>query len=176
MDNSKDQVFLDEVVDIALFTAEKRRVPCHCKGYLISINEKKYQVQQPMVTREEVARMADIGAVEQVCVRVHIRGTKARVLQLGEEVDLTLPGIEHFQVEKECIVKVKVNNTTFQLAVPTTGEGVKRAAIDAGAKIKLDFVLFLETEDGMSEQIDDAEVVFVDEGAYFSAVTDDDNS
>ena len=176
MDNSRDRVFVDEIVDIALFTAEKRMVPGHCKGYLISINEKKYQVQQPMVTREEVARMADVGAVEQVCVRVHIRGTKPRVLQLDEDVDLTLPGIEHFQVEKECIVKVKVNNTTFQLAVPTTGEGVKRAAIEAGAKIKPDFVLFLETEDGTSEQIDDAEVVFIDEGAYFSAVTDDDNS
>ena len=176
MDNSRDRVLVDEIVDIALFTAEKRMVPGHCKGYLISINEKKYQVQQPMVTREEVARMADVGVVEQVCVRVHIRGTKPRVLQLDEDVDLTLPGIEHFQVEKECIVKVKVNNTTFQLAVPTTGEGVKRAAIEAGAKIKPDFVLFLETEDGTSEQIDDAEVVFIDEGAYFSAVTDDDNS
>lgn len=176
MDNSKDRVVSDEIVDIALFTAEERKVPAHCKGYLISVNGKIHQVQKPIVTREEVARMADIGAVEEVCVRVHIRGTKSRVLQVDEEVDLTLPGIEHFRVEKECIVKVKVNNTTFQLAVPTTGEGVKRAAIAAGAKIKLDFVLFLETEDRRSEQIDDAEVVFVDEGAYFSAVTDDDNS
>ncbi len=98
------------------------------------------------------------------------------MLQPDEEVDLTLPGIEHFRVDKECSVKVTVNKTTIQLAVPTTGEGVKRAAIEAGANIKLNFVLFLELENRPPEQIDDAEVIFVDEGAYFSAVDGDDNS
>ena len=170
------QDFADEIVDIEMFAAEGRRVPDCCKGYLISVNGKKHSVEKPTVTRREVACMADVGSVEEVCVRVHILGARPRVLQLDEEVDLTLPGIEHFQVDKECVVKVKVNNTTFQLAVPTTGEGVKRTAIEAGAKIKLDFVLFLELEDRPPEQINDAEVVFVDEGACFSAVAGDDNS
>ena len=99
-----------------------------------------------------------------------------RVLQPSEEIDLTLPGIEEFLVDKECIVKVKVNATTFQLAVPTTGERVKQAAIEAGAKIELDFVLFLEIRDGQAEQIDDAEVIFPNEDDHFFAVAGDDNS
>ena len=148
----------------------------HGKGYLISVNGKEHTVEKPTVTRGEVAHLADVGSVEEVCVRVHTSGAKPRVLQPDEEVDLTVPGIEHFQVDKECIVKVKVNKTTFQLAVPTTGEGVKRAAIEAGANIKLDFALFLDLEDRPPEQVNDAEAVFVDEGACFSAVAGDDNS
>ncbi len=146
------------------------------QDFLITVNGKRYPVKNPTVTRREVARMADVGPVDEVCVRVHTREASPRVLQPGEEVDLTLPGIEHFQVNKGGTVKVQVNKTIFQLIVPTTGEGVKRAAIEAGANIKLDFVLFLELEDRPPEQIDDTEVVCVDEGAYFSAVDGDDNS
>ena len=171
-----EQNFVDEIVDIERFTEEGRRVPDRCKGYQISVNGRKYTVDKPSVTREEVASMVNVGPVEEVCVSVRIRGTRPRVLQLGETVDLTLPGIERFRVDEECIVTVEVNSTPLQLAIPTTGEGVKRAAIEAGVSIGLDFVLFLELDDGQAEQIDDAEVVFVDEGAHFSAVAGDDNS
>ena len=64
----------------------------------------------------------------------------------------------------------------INLSIPTTGEGPKRAASEAGSHIKLDFVLFLELVEGPLEQIDDAEVVFVDEGVRFSAVAGDDYS
>lgn len=168
--------YVDEIVDIESFTEEGRRVPDRCKGYQISVNGRKYTVDKPSVTREEVASLVNVGPVEEVCVRVRIRGERPRVLQPGEEVDLTVPGIERFLVEEKCIVGVEVNNTPLQLTIPTTGEGVKRAAIEAGVSIELDFVLFLELDDGQAEQIDDTEVVFVDEGAHFSAVAGDDNS
>ena len=171
-----EQDFVDEIVDIEKFTAEGRRVPDRCRGYQISVNGRKYTVDNPSVTREEVANLVNVGPVEEVCVRVRIRGERPRVLQLGEAVDLTVPGIERFLVEEKCIIGVELNSTPLQLAIPTTGEGVKRTAIQAGVSIGLDFVLFLELDDGQAEQIDDAEVVFVDEGARFSAVAGDDNS
>ena len=167
---------VDEIVDIEKFTAEDRKVPDHCKGYRISVNGQKNIVEKPAVSREEVVRIAKIDPTEEVCVRVHIRGTRPRVLQPGEEVDLTLPGIERFRVDEKCIVTVEVNNKPIRLAMPTTGEEVKRTAIKAGVSIALDFVLFLELDGGQAEQIDDTEVVFVDEGAHFSAVAGDDNS
>ena len=167
---------VDEIVDIEIFTAEGRKVPDHCKGYLIGVNGQKYIVEKSTVTREEVVLIAKFDPAEDICVRVYIHGSRPRVLQPGEELDLTLPGIEHFQVDKECIVKVKVNATTFEIAVPTTGKQVKQAAIEAGAKIELDFVLYLELKDGPPDQIDDDEVVFLDEGACFNAVSGDDNS
>ena len=168
--------FEDEIVDIERYTDEGRRVPDRCKGYQISVNGRKYTVKKTLVTREEVADLVNVGPVKEVCVRVRIRGERPRVLQPGEEVDLTAPGIERFLVEEKCIVGVEVNNTSLQLAVPTTGEGVKQAAIKAGVSIELDFVLFLELDDGQAEQIDDSEVIFVDDGASFSAVSGDDNS
>ena len=176
MDTAIDkQNFADEIVDIEIFTAEGRKVPDYCKGYLIRINEQKHIVEKPTVTREEVVRIAKFDPSEDACVRVYIHGSRPRVLQPGEEVDLT-SGIQHFQVDKECIVKVKVNTTTFELAVPTTGKEIKQAAIEAGAKIELDFSLFLESKDEPPDQIDDDELVFVDEGACFVALAGDDNS
>lgn len=177
MDTAIDkQNSADEIVDIEIFTAEGRKVPDHCKGYLIGVNGQKYIVEKSTVTREEVVRIAKFDPAENACVRVYIQGSRPRILQPEEEVDLTVPGVEHFQVDKGCIVKVKVNATTFEIAVPTTGKQVKQAAIEAGAKIELDFVLYLELKDGPPDQIDDDEIVFLDEGACFNAVSGDDNA
>ena len=169
---------LDEIVDIEKYTIEGRRVPDRCRGYQINVNGQRHIVDQPVITREEVARIADVGPVEQVCVRVHIRGARPQthVLQIGEEVDLTTAGIEYFRVDEKCTVDVEINNKSIQLTLPTTGEGIKRTAIAAGVRIELDFVLYREQKDGQDDQIDDAEVVFADEGDQFSALAPDDNS
>ena len=163
-----------EVVDVKMDAADDRSVS-EDRAYWISVNDQKHKVEKPVVTREEIARIAKVDPKE-VCVRVSIHGEKPQVLLPGEEVDLRLPGIEHFLVDEKCIIKVEINNKPIQLAVPTTGEGVKRAAIEAGVNIELDFVLFLEFTDGQADQIDDNEVVFPDEGTHFSAVAPDDNS
>ena len=165
-----------EIVDIEKYAAEDRKVPDHCKGYLIRVNGQEYIVEKISVTREELARIAKVEPTDEVCVRVYVRDSNPRVLKPGEEVDLTLPGIERFRVDEKCTIGVKVNNTSLQLAIPTTGEGVKLAAIEAGIRIELDFVLFLELNDGQAVQIDDAEVVQIDDGACFTAVDGDDNA
>ncbi len=145
---------VDEIVNIEKYAAEDRKVPDHCKGYLISVNGQEILVENSIVTHKELLQFAKVDPTVEVCVRVYIRGSKPRVLQPGEEVKLTLPGVERFRVDEKCTVGVKVNNTFFQLTVPTTGEGVKRAAIETGVNIELDFVLFLELDDGPAEQID----------------------
>ena len=167
---------VDDIVKVEKYAAEDRKVPDHCKGYLIRVNGQEILVENPVVTRKELIQIAKVDPTAEVCVRMYIRGSKPRILKPGEEVKLTLQGIERFRVDEKCTVGVKVNNTYVQLIVPTTGEGVKRAAIEAGINIELDFVLFLEPEDGPAEQIDDAEVVVVDEGACFTAVDGDDNA
>ena len=172
----KSQDFVDEIVDIETFTAEGQPVPTDCNGYRIRVNEQKHQVDKPKVACEEVANMAAVGPAEKVCICVQMREAKPRVLQPGENIDLTLSGIECFRVHEMRVIEVSINSTTIQLEVPTTGEEVKRAAIDAGIRIDLDFVLFLEREDGQADQIDDSDLVIVEEGVCFVVLAGDDNS
>ena len=168
--------FVGETVDIATFTAEGRPVPHDCSGYRIRVNDQSHQVDKPTMACEEVVSMVAVDSAEKVCVCVQMREAKPRVLQPGENIDLTSPGIECFNVHKKRVVEVSINSTTIQLEVPTTGEEVKQAAIEAGVRIESDFVLFLEREDGQSDQIDDADLVIVKEGVCFVALTGDDNS
>lgn len=172
----QDKDFVGEIVDIEAFTAEGQPVPTNCSGYRIRVNDQSHQVDKPTMACEEVANMAAIGPVEKVCVCVQMREAKPRVLQPGENIDLTLAGIECFRVHERRVVEVSLNSTTIQLEVPTTGEEVKRVAIEAGIRIESDFVLFLEREDGQEDQIDDADLVIVEEGVCFAALTGDDNS
>ena len=164
-----------EVVDVKMDAADDQSVSEDYQVYWININDQKHKVEKSVVTPEDVARIAKMDPKE-VCVYVHIEGEKPRLLQPDEKVDLSLPGIEQFQVDKKYSVKLKVNTTTFRLAVPTTGERVKQAAIEAGASIELDFVLFLESANGPPAQIDDDKMMFFDEDTCFVAVAADDNS
>lgn len=167
---------VDEIVNVEKHATEDRKVPDQCKGYVINVNGQDVFVEEPLVTRKELIQLAKVDSNAEVCVRVYIRGSKPRVLQQDEEVKLTLPGIERFRVDEKCTIGVLVNNNPLQLTIPTTGEKVKQAAIEAGISIESDFVLYLVTENGPAEQIDDTEVVFVDEGACFTAVDGDDNA
>ena len=165
-----------KAVEIETDASAKSAVLDRSRAFEIIVNGQKHKIETPVVTREEVVILAKFDLDLPVCVRVHIQGTKPRVLQPNEEVDLALPGIERFRVDEECIVTVKLNATTFEIAVPITGVGIKQAAIKAGAKIELDFVLAMESADGPPAQIDDDELVFPDPGACFVAVSGDDNS
>lgn len=164
-----------EVVDVEDSAKAGRPVP-QGRRYRIRINEQRYVVDQPVIRREQVLELGGFEASDELCVRVRIRGEKPHLLQPGEEVDLTHRGVERFQVHERCAVEIKVNGVEFRIAVPTTGLKIKQAAIEAGAKLELDFLLFLELEDGQTDQVGDDEVIFVDKGASFTAVPDDDAS
>lgn len=72
---------------------------------------------------------------------------------------------------------IQVNNhqvTVLKSAV--TGFEVKQAAIAAGVRIQLDFVLSEEEPDGQARIVGDAETVHVNEHSKFLAIAPDDNS
>lgn len=146
------------------------------RAFEIPVNGERVKVAGPMVTREEILSLAKFDSDQEVCVRVFTPGVKPRVVLPGETIDLSVPGFENILVDENCVTEVEVNGTPIQLTVPTNGKGVKETAIEAGVNIEMDFVLYLELEDGQAEQIDDVEVVFPDEGDSFVAVTGDDNS
>lgn len=57
-----------------------------------------------------------------------------------------------------------------------TGEGIKKAAIDQGVNIKLDFVLSIELGGGKTQLMGDDEFIEVHPGDRFLAIENDDNS
>lgn len=57
-----------------------------------------------------------------------------------------------------------------------TGREIKEAAICAGVKIELDFVLSVEYEPSHRKIVGDTDVIEVKEGMRFVAIADDDNS
>ena len=76
---------------------------------------------------------------------------------------------------KNGLVEVTVNNIKIKIHSPATGAEIKQAAIDAGVRIELDFVLELEKGDE-PEPIADDQKICVEDGASFTATDGDDNS
>ena len=77
--------------------------------------------------------------------------------------------------QKNGIVEVTVNNTKVKVHSPATGLEIKQAAIDAGVRIELDFLLELEKGDE-AIPIGDDQKITIENGASFTATTGDDNS
>ena len=74
-------------------------------------------------------------------------------------------------------VPVEVNNKPVKIDGPTaTGLQIKKAAIDQGVSIELDFVLAMEGPDGKHIIIGDSDEVSLQYGEKFYATTPDDNS
>ena len=74
-------------------------------------------------------------------------------------------------------VLIEVNTRPVKIDGPrATGLAIKRAAIDDGVKIELDFHLSVLRDDGKEDPVDDDKSVEVCDGLKFFAVDGDDNS
>ena len=74
-------------------------------------------------------------------------------------------------------VFITVNRKEVKVDGPrVSGLEIKRAAIEEGLAIELDFQLAMETPDGKQRIIGDSEVVEVTDKAVFFATAGDDNS
>ena len=73
-------------------------------------------------------------------------------------------------------VEVTVNDTKIKLLSPATGEEIKGAAIKAGARIKLDYILMLERGNESAIQIADDQKIELKDDDVFTANDGDDNS
>ncbi len=83
---------------------------------------------------------------------------------------------QHHPDEKTNPVTVVVNEKAVALLDrDTTGEQIKRAAIDQGVAIRLDFNLF-RLDGNKQHPVGDKEEIKVHEGERFRAVAPDDNS
>lgn len=75
------------------------------------------------------------------------------------------------------LTEILVNEHKVMIAGPkATGLAIKQAAIDAGVRIQLDFVLSEEHPNGRSTPVPDDVEVTVHPGARFTALPHDDNS
>lgn len=57
-----------------------------------------------------------------------------------------------------------------------TGAEIKQSAIEQGAPIQFDFLLYVERAHGQEDQIGDHEKIVTFDGMKFTAITGDDNS
>lgn len=73
--------------------------------------------------------------------------------------------------------KIQVNHKPVTLTGHQhSGLEIKQAAMDAGVRIQLDFVLSEELSHGRSRIVGDEQRIHVEEGACFEAIPNDDHS
>lgn len=75
----------------------------------------------------------------------------------------------------ECKIRVNEQAVTI-VSGPHKAAEVKQKAIEQNVSIEMDFVLSIEEEPRKTRIVEDEEVVVVEDGTCFSAVSDDDNS
>ena len=90
---------------------------------------------------------------------------------------MTEPLSAQAEPDRKRPVLIEVNYKPVKVDGPrATGLAIKRAAIDDGVKIELDFHLSVLRSDGKEDPVGDDESVDVSEGLKFFAVDGDDNS
>ena len=77
---------------------------------------------------------------------------------------------------KDKPVEVMVNDTKVKIHSPASGEEIKQAAIEAGVRIKTDYILMRERANEPAEQIADDQKIDLKDGDVFTANDGDDNS
>ena len=75
----------------------------------------------------------------------------------------------------ECKIRVNEQAVTI-VSGPHKAADIKQKAIEQNVSIEMDFVLSIEEEPRKTRIVDDEEVIVVEDGTCFSAVSDDDNS
>lgn len=74
-------------------------------------------------------------------------------------------------------VEIRVNGKKVEMiGREHTGLEIKKAAIDQGVNIKLDFLLYLIREGQPNEPIGDNQQIKISSDSRFHAIADDDNS
>lgn len=87
---------LDEIADLEEYAAQGKRPP-RCRGYRIRVNRDRFEIFEPNPKRETILETAGLTPVGQWTLRVKVRGGQPELVQPGERVDLTRPGVEKFK-------------------------------------------------------------------------------
>jgi hypothetical protein len=87
---------LDEIVDLEEYAAQGQPPP-RARGYRIRVNRERFVIHEPDPTCETILETAGLTPVDQWTLRIKMHGGQARLIQPGERVDLTQPGVEKFK-------------------------------------------------------------------------------
>ena len=87
---------LDEIVDLAEYAAQGKPVP-RARGYRFRVNRDRFEIFEPEPTRETILDKAGLTPVNDWTLRLKLHGGESRLIQPGERVDLTQPGVEKFK-------------------------------------------------------------------------------
>lgn len=96
LDTAIREEILDEIADLEEYAAQGKAPP-RCRGYRIRVNRDRYEIHEPKPTRETILETARLTPVDQWTLRIKIRGGHSELIQPGERVDLTRPGVEKFK-------------------------------------------------------------------------------
>lgn len=87
---------LDEIADLEEYAAQGKAPP-RCRGYRIRVNRDRYEIHEPNPTRETILQTAGLTPVNDWTLRIKVRGGQPELVEPGERVDLTRPGVEKFK-------------------------------------------------------------------------------
>lgn len=87
-----------EIIDVELFTRENKKIPIG-KRYKVKVVEHYFIFDHHLVTGKEILEKACITPIECHWLYQKLKGCEFEKIDLNEKVDLTKPGIEHFQVK-----------------------------------------------------------------------------
>lgn len=87
---------LDEIADLEEYAAQGKAPP-RCRGYRIRVNRDRYEIHEPNPTRETILQTARLTPVNDWTLRIKMRGGQPELVEPGERVDLTRPGVEKFK-------------------------------------------------------------------------------
>ncbi len=87
---------LDEIADLEQYAAQGKAPP-RCRGYRIRVNRDHYEIHEPNPTRETILQTAGLTPVNDWTLRLKVRGGQPELIEEGERVDLTRPGVEKFK-------------------------------------------------------------------------------
>ena len=91
-------VVVEEIIEIEVYAKAGKPVPPG-KQYRIRVDKDHLVVKQPTITGQEI--LALVHKTPQTHqIYQHIRGGQTKIVQPGETVDLTAPGVERFTTLK----------------------------------------------------------------------------
>ena len=98
MEQTQEEVVADDIIEIEEYARAGKPVP-KAKRYRIRVDKDRFVVGQPTITGQEILALVHKTPQSHQLYQ-HIRGGQTRIVQPGESVDLTAPGVERFTTLK----------------------------------------------------------------------------
>jgi hypothetical protein len=95
MDNVTPELTEVEIIDLEDYAAQAKTPPKN-RRYRVRINKEKFVFDIADPTREQILEKANLVPTSKWSLRLKIRGDH-RLINEGERVDLTAPGVEKFK-------------------------------------------------------------------------------